>query len=85
MSTCLLPLAPHLHQLIPQIVLVLLGFVGVQLAVWFGIRFGVVVGWVRDEGIRMEGWRLGFPVNWRYDCCSLVTVDGAAALAWDFD
>lgn len=84
-STWLVPLAPHLHQLVAHGVLVLFGFVGVQLPVRFWIRLWVRVGWVRDEGIRRVSRRLGSPVRWRHDGGSFVAVDAEAALAWHLD
>lgn len=84
-STGLVPLAPHLHQLVAQGVLVLFGFVGVQFPVWFRIRLRVRVGRVGDEGVRRVGRRLGSAVHWGHDGGSLVAVDAEAALAWHLD
>lgn len=84
-STWLVPLAPHLHQLVAQGVLLLLGFVGVQLPVRLRVRLWEGVGWVGDEGVRRVSWRLGSTVHRGHDGGSLVAVDGEAALAWYFD
>lgn len=84
-STWLVPLAPHLHQLVAQGVLLLFGFVGVQLPVRFWIWLWVRVGWIRNEGIRRVSWRLGSPVRWGHNGGSLVAVDAEAALAWHLD
>lgn len=51
-STWLVPLASHLHQLVAHGVLVLFGFVGIQLPVRFRIRLWVRIGRVGDEGVR---------------------------------
>lgn len=84
-SPSLLPLASHLQQLIPKHILVLLGFVGVQLAIGFGIGLGVWISRIRDERIGMEDRRLWFPVNWRYHSGTLMTVQTQTALSRDFD
>lgn len=84
-STQLVPLAPHVHQLVAQGVLLLFGFVGVQFPPRFRIRLRVRVGRVGDEGVRRVGWRLGSAVHWGHDGASFVTVDAEAALAWHLD
>lgn len=84
-STSHIPLASNLHQLVPQCVLLLFGFVGVQLPERFGIRLRVGVVRVRNEGVQRVSWRLGSAVHWRHDCGSSVAVDGVTALTGDFD
>lgn len=84
-STWLVPLAPHLHQLVAQGVLVLFGFVRVQLPVGFRVRLREGVGRVRDEGVRRVRRRLGSTVHRGHDRGSLVAVDGEAALAGHLD
>lgn len=81
-STRLVPLAPHVHQLVAKGVLLLFGFVGVQFPVRFRIRLRVRVGRVGDEGVGRVSWRLGSAVHWGHNGASLVTVDAEAALAW---
>lgn len=83
-STGLVPLAPHLHQLVAQGVL-LFGLVGVQLPVRFRIRLWVGVGWVGNEGVRRVSWRLGSAVHWGHNGGSLVAVDAEAALTRHLD
>ena len=84
-STWLVPLAPQLHQLVAHGVLLLLGFVGVQLPVGFGIRLVEGVGRVGEEGVRRVDRRLGSSVCRGHDGGSLVAVDAEAALAWYLD
>lgn len=84
-STWLVPLAPHLHQLVAHGVLLLFGFVGVQLPVGFRVRLWVRVRRVWDEGVRRVRWRLGSAVHWGHDGGPLVAVDAEAALAWHLD
>lgn len=79
------PFAHHLHQLVAHGVLLLLGFVGVQLPIRFGVWLGVSVGRVWNEGVRLVNRRLGSPVQSRHDAASLVAVDGEAALAGNLD
>lgn len=84
-STWLVPLAPHFHQLVAHGVLLLFGFVRVQLPIRFRIRFWVRVGRIWNEGVRRVDWRLGSPVRRGDDGGSLVAVDAEAALAWHLD
>lgn len=84
-STRFVPLAPHFHQLVAQRVLVLFGFVGVQLPVRFWIRLWVGVGRVGDEGVRWVSGDLGSAVHRGHDGGSLMAVDAEAALAWHLD
>lgn len=84
-STWLVPLAPHLHQLVAKGVLLLFGLVGVQLPVRFRVRLWVRVSWVGDEGVKRVGWRLGSAVHRRHHGRPLVAVDAQAALARHLD
>lgn len=84
-STRLVPLAPHLHQLVAQGVLLLFVLVGVQLPVRFRVRLWVGVGRVGNERVRRVNWRLGSAVHWGYKGGTLVAVDAEAALAWHLD
>lgn len=85
MSAWLVPLAPHLHQLVAQDVFVLLGFVRVQLPIRLWIRFGVGVGWVGHERVRRVGRGLWPAVHRGNHSSSLVAVDAEAALARHLD
>lgn len=84
-STWLVPLAPHLHQLVAHGVLLLFGLVGVQLPERFRIRLGVGIGRVGNEGVGRVSWGLRPPVGWGHDGGPLVAVDAEAALAWHLD
>lgn len=81
----LVPFAFKLQQFVAQDILLLFGFVRVQLAVKFWIRLMVGIGWVRHEGERWVGRWLGSAVSWGYNSGSLVAVDAEAALAGHFD
>jgi len=85
-STRLGPLAPHLHQLVAQGVLLPLGFVGVQLAVVFRVGLREGVGRVGDEAVLRVGRRLGAAAALRrHERGSPVAADGEAALARHLD
>lgn len=84
-STGLVPLAAHLHQFVAQGVLVLLGLVGVELPVGLGVRLGVRVGRVGDEGVGRVDRRLGSAVQWGHHGAAPVAVDAEAALARHLD
>lgn len=83
-STWLVPLAPHLHQLVAQGVL-LFGLEGIQLPVRFRIRLWERVGRVGNEGVRWVSWRLGSAVHWGHHGGSLVAVNAEAALTGHLD
>lgn len=84
-SVCLVPFALKLQQFVAQDALLLFGFVRVQLAVKFWVRLMVGVGWIRNEGVRWVGRRLGSATSWGHNRGSLVAVDAEAALAGHFD
>lgn len=84
-STQLVPLASNLHQLVAQGVLLLFGFVGVQLPVGFRVRLREGVGRVGNEGVRRVGRRMRSAEHRGHDGGAPVAVDGEAALAWHLD